>query len=116
MSKLTGIFPLLFLLGVYSIFYFSHCNGFLEQMQQVMDARQLPSGEPLKTGITGFEVPDEILNNLVPFFVPMVDGSSPGNSLHAFNFVGAVAGCYILLYIESWRDSGKGSVFSVFLW
>lgn len=114
MSKLTIFFPLLFLLGVYSIFYFPACNGFFDQMQQVIERRKLPTGEPLRT-ITGYQVPDEILNNLVPFFVAVVDGSSPGASLHGFNFVGAVFGCYALFYIESLRDAGKRSIFSVFL-
>ncbi|KAL1955690.1 hypothetical protein VTO42DRAFT_8162 [Malbranchea cinnamomea] len=111
------VLPIFFALSawaVYAIFVFSVRNGFFAQLQHAIDTRSIPPSEvSLQSKYTGILALDELLLRLVPFFLAIVDGSSPGLSLHSFNFTGALAGLWTLVCLESSRKGNRGKLIAL---
>ncbi|PGH05112.1 hypothetical protein AJ80_08411 [Polytolypa hystricis UAMH7299] len=94
--------------AVYAIFDFSRRNGLFSLIQQLNRNKALPgTDEPLNLNITGFKALDKVLAAATPFFWPLIDGSTPEASLHAFNFVGAAVGIWVLIMLEAMRKGRK---------
>ncbi|KLJ13428.1 hypothetical protein EMPG_11618 [Blastomyces silverae] len=102
------LLPLLSLFAVYSIFIFSYQNGFISMLQHVIADGVLPeTDERLRTDITGVPALDQLLANLIPFFWPAVDGSSPSATLYGLKFSGAIGGLWSLVLLETFRTRNK---------
>ncbi|EEP76434.1 predicted protein [Uncinocarpus reesii 1704] len=113
-SQLKYFIPLCSVWGAISVFYFSYQNGHIPAVQDMAVSKLLPGGELLNTNWTGVTVIDEILTAFVPFFYPIVNGTSPNLSLYAAKFAGAVAAIYILVCLESVRAGNQGRLIAYF--
>ncbi|OJD27916.1 hypothetical protein ACJ73_00683 [Blastomyces percursus] len=102
------LLPLLSLFGAYSIFIFAQQNGFISMLQRVIADGILPeTDERLRTDITSVHALDQLLGNLIPFFWPVVNGSSPSATLYGLRFSGAIGGLWSLVLLEMFRTGNK---------
>jgi hypothetical protein len=107
--------PLLSAWAIYSIFFFSYANGFIELLQQTIANGILPGtkNQPLKTSFTSIAAVDRMLTSVTPFFWPLIDGSNPGASLYTFAIGGSIASTWILVYLESVRNGNSFRLISL---
>ncbi|OJD19282.1 hypothetical protein AJ78_00731 [Emergomyces pasteurianus Ep9510] len=77
-------------------------------LQKTIADGTLPeTDERLRKDLTGVDALDQLLANLIPFFWPLVDGSSPTTSLYGLNFAGAIGGLWSLVLLETFRTGNK---------
>ncbi len=106
-----GILGATWVFGVYSTWYLFLNNGTVDQVNVVLAAKPplLPgTSELLRTTFTGIKPIDDQLAMLAVIFYPVLDGSLPQASLFGLMFGGQFAAVYILMLIESARNSHRG--------
>ncbi|KAJ9223023.1 hypothetical protein DTO271D3_623 [Paecilomyces variotii] len=111
-TTIKYILPLIFFLGVYTIFIFSSRNSLFTLLDDAIYSRTMPGGDgPIKTNLTGIKALDEgLLIHLNAFFLRVVDGSAPDLSLYAFSFTGSFGAAWILITVEAWRKGNAGTL------
>jgi len=109
-AAVISILGALEVVAIWSMWIQIHQNGHYAMMVHLRDygPHLLPgSNLPLKKSYVGIRATDYILTVLQCTFANVVDGSSPGLSLFAFQFGGTVLAAIVLLWTESLKTNNQ---------